>query len=151
VTLQAGLDAIDRQILSELQEDGRLALRELARRIHMSAPSTSARLRRLEETGVIKGYRAVVDPVAVGLSLLAFVRLTARGAACEHVTRFAQEEPSVLECHRLTGEDCFLLKIAVIDMQQLEVIVNRVSMLATPVTSLVLSSPVTQAPVVPPN
>lgn len=106
-------DALDDAILEALQCDGRIALAELGRRIGLSQPAMSERVRRLEEQGVITGYTARVDPRALGLATAAIVRLRTTHAqigAC--LEQFAQM-PQVLEVHRVTGEDCFVLRVRV--------------------------------------
>ncbi|MCS3360003.1 Lrp/AsnC family transcriptional regulator [Xanthomonas translucens pv. translucens] len=133
-------DARDHAILETLQCDGRIALAELGRRIGLSQPAMSERVRRLEEQGVITGYAARVDPRAVGLATAAIVRLRTTHAqigAC--LAQFAQM-PQVLEVHRVTGEDCFVLRVLVPAPAQLEPIIDALALFGAVTTSVVLRS-----------
>lgn len=132
------LDEIDRAILGILQSDGRLGVTEIGRRVNLSQPAVSARIRRLEQTGVITGYRAVVDPSRLGLNIQAVVRLRtthARIAAClEHFSQV----PEITGVRRLTGEDCFLLDVHAADAGRLEGVVDAIARFGPVTTSLVL-------------
>lgn len=133
-------DALDHAILEALQCDGRIALAELGRRIGLSQPAMSERVRRLEEQGVITGYAARVDPRVVGLATAAIVRLRTTHAqigAC--LEQFAQM-PQVLEVHRVTGEDCFVLRVLVPAPAQLEPIIDALARFGAVTTSVVLRS-----------
>lgn len=131
-------DEIDRAILAILQSDGRLGVTEIGRRVNLSQPAVSARIRRLEQTGVITGYRAVVDPSRLGLNIQAVVRLRtthARIAAClEHFSQV----PEITGVRRLTGEDCFLLDVHAADAGRLEGVVDAIARFGPVTTSLVL-------------
>jgi Lrp/AsnC family leucine-responsive transcriptional regulator len=131
-------DAIDMAIVEALQQDGRLAVSELGRRIGLSQPATSERLKRLEERGVITGYRAVVDAQKLGLGLMAIIRLQ---TTHEHIQPCLEQfaaMPEVLEVHRITGEYCFFLKVIVPSPGQLERIVDAVARHGSASTSIVL-------------
>jgi Lrp/AsnC family leucine-responsive transcriptional regulator len=146
-------DSVDRRILAILQNEGRLGLTEIGRRVNLSQPAVSARVRRLEETGVISGYRAVVDPARLGLNIHAMVRLRTTHAhisAC--LTHFAAL-PEVVAVHRLTGEDCFLVDVYAATAERLEAVVDGIARFGPVTTSLVLrtyESPVTGTPLAPP-
>lgn len=100
------MDATDERILTILQEDGRISLRELGHRVGLSGPAVAERLRRLEDSGAIAGYRAVVEPGRVGRGIGAFISVTlAQGHTTEELETFAAQAPEVLECHRVTGDD----------------------------------------------
>jgi len=136
----ADLDAKDFAILEALQEDGRLPLAELGRRIGLSQPAMSERVRRLEERGVIAGYGARIDLKALGLGMMAIIRLK---TAHEHIRacldRFAAL-PHVIEVHRVTGDDCFVLKAIVPAPEDLAVIVDAIGRYGAVTTSVVLRS-----------
>ena len=136
------LDDTNRQLLQLLHEDPRLSMSELARRVGKSAPAVSERIQRLEEAGVIAGYRMEVDPKALGRSLAAFVRIRPMPGQLAKVAELAQRAPEVVECHRITGEDCFLLKLHVADVQALEKSLDRFLAYGQTTTSIVQSSPV---------
>src|SRR5204862_3584961 len=101
------LDGTDHRLLAELQRDARLSLAELGRRVGLSSPAVAERLGRLERSGVIRGYRAEVDPRALGLSLTAVIRIRPAPRQLAKVAELARGTPEVVECHRITGEDCF--------------------------------------------
>jgi Lrp/AsnC family leucine-responsive transcriptional regulator len=117
------IDDYDRAILDALQTDGRIANAELARRLALSAPAIHARLRRLEEVGLISRYAAVLDREKLGFDLLCFVNISLQRHTREHVALFRQriqEIPQVLECHHVTGEYDYLLKVVVRNRKELE-------------------------------
>ena len=133
------LDAVGWRILHELQHDARLSYSELGARVGLSPPAVAERMRRLEEAGVITGYRAEVDAAKLGLPITAFIRCTSAGP---QVGVMARQSPEVLECHRITGSDAFILKVVVASVAHLEAVIDRLLPYGQPTTSLVLSSPV---------
>jgi Lrp/AsnC family leucine-responsive transcriptional regulator len=139
------LDNVGWHILRELQENARLSFSELGRRLKLSTPAVAERVRRMEEAGIIKGYRAEVDTEKLGLPITAFVRLNVVSRAVNvKVIALAEDSPEVLECHRLTGNDCFIMKIVVPSVAHLESFIDRLASHGTPTTTIVLSSPVTR-------
>ena len=136
------LDAINRRILEELQHDGRIAFAELGRRVDLSAPAVAERVGRLERAGVITGYRAVVDPSAVGYQLAAVVRIRPFARQLPKIPEVAAATPEVIECERITGEDCFLVRLHVRAMEDLEGVLDRFTPFGQTTTSLVHSAPV---------
>ena len=141
--LSDALDAANWEILSGLQENARLSYSELGRRVGLSPPAVAERVRRLEEAGIIRGYRADVDIAKLGLPLLGFIRVATREGRCPQFAALAAELPEVLECHRVTGGDSYIAKFAAASMQHLELLLNRLMPHGQPTTSLVLSSAVT--------
>lgn len=139
------LDSLDHAILAIVQAEGRLGVTEIGRRVNLSQPAISARIKRLEQSGVITGYRAIVDPARLGLSIHAMVRLRtthARIPAClEHFTQL----PEVVGVHRLTGEDCFLLDVHAASAERLETVVDSIARFGPVTTSLVLRTYETKA------
>lgn len=133
------LDSTGWRLIAALQEDARLTYSELSTRVGLSAPAVAERMRRLEEAGVITGYRAQVDPAKLGLPITAFIRCNSPGPQIGAIARAA---PEVLECHRVTGDDAFILKVVVASIAHLEVLIDRLLPYGQPTTSLVLSSPV---------
>src|SRR5579884_4269813 len=104
------LDQIDRKIVATLTSDGRISLAELGRRVHLSSPAIAERVQRLEQRGVITGYRAILDPRALGYPLTAIVRVKPAPGQVPRIPEVAEKMPEVAECHRITGEDCFYIK-----------------------------------------
>lgn len=143
------LDDTDWAILHELQADARLSMAELARRVHMSGPAAAERVRRLEGDGVIVGYSATVDLSAVGRPLTAFLRIGATDDIKDQVKAAVADTPEVMECHRGTGQECFVLKVAVEGVPHLERVMDRFTRFGRLTTSIVLSSPLPARPVQP--
>ena len=140
------LDATNRRLLEELQRDARLSIAELGRRIKLSAPAVAERLQRLERAGVIVGYRAEVDPKALGFPIAAIVRVRPASRQLHRIPEIARETPEVVECHRITGEDCFLLKLHLRAIDDLEELLDRFTPYGRTTTSIVHSSPVSNRP-----
>lgn len=133
------LDATDWAILSELQRDGRVPLTELGRRVNLSASATTERVKRLEATGAIAGYRADVDLVKVGYPVLAVVRLKYPGSRHQPLHQLLGERFEILECLRTTGEDCYSLKVAATSMAHLEQLINELAQFGSTTTNIVYS------------
>jgi Lrp/AsnC family leucine-responsive transcriptional regulator len=144
------LDDIDRHLLSEVQDNARTSYTELGRRVGLTAPAVADRLRRLEDAGIILGYRAQVDPSRVGLAIAAFIRLRASGnTECLELGERLKDIPEVLECHRVTGDDSYIAKVAVRSVDHLQDLIDRLMPYAETITSLVLSSVVTHRAIEP--
>ncbi|MFJ6698844.1 Lrp/AsnC family transcriptional regulator [Streptomyces sp. NPDC091272] len=134
-------DATDWRILEALQRDGRATFAELARAVSMSSSAVTERVRRLEEAGVISGYSAVVEPERLGIPILAFVRLRYPHGNYKPFHDLLDATPEVLEAHHVTGDDCFVLKVAARSMRHLEEVSGRIGALGSVTTSVVYSSP----------
>jgi Lrp/AsnC family leucine-responsive transcriptional regulator len=135
-------DATDLRLLTELQDDARVSLAELGRRVGLSSPAVAERLRRLEDEGVITAYRAVVDPRALGYTLGVIIRVRPAARHIATVARLAEQCEEVVECHRVTGEDCFVLTAYVRDVVHLEELIDRFVAHGQTTTSIMQSSPV---------
>jgi Lrp/AsnC family leucine-responsive transcriptional regulator len=142
------LDATDWRLLEALQRDGRASYAELARAVAMSPSAVTERVRRLEEAGVITGYTAVVDHERIGLPVLALVRLRYPTGNYRPFHDLLASTPEVLEAHHVTGEDCFVLKVAARSMRHLEEVTGRIAGLGSVTTSVVYSSPLGRRPLV---
>lgn len=136
------LDATDRKIIGELIRDGRLPLAELGRRVSLSSPAVAERVRRLEQAGVITGYRAEIDPRALGYELTAIVRVKPARGQLPRIPELAAEIAQVAECHRITGEDCFYLKIYLRSIDELSGLLDRFLAYGETTTSIVNASPI---------
>jgi Lrp/AsnC family transcriptional regulator, leucine-responsive regulatory protein len=137
------LDVTDWAILAELQTDARLSFAELGRRIGMSSPAVQERVRKLEDYGIIEGYRAVINLPKAGLPITAFIRVgNLPGVDESRIRKLVAGMTEVLECHHITGQDCFLVKIATTSVPHLEQVLGRFSEFTHTVTAIVLSSPV---------
>ncbi len=139
-------DATDWRILDVLQREGRASFAELARAVSMSPSAVTERVRRLEEAGVIQGYAAVVDPDRLGLSILAFVRLRYPTGNYKPFHDLVAATPEILEAHHVTGDDCFVIKVAARSMRHLEEVSGKIGALGSVTTSVVYSSPLPRRP-----
>jgi Lrp/AsnC family leucine-responsive transcriptional regulator len=137
-----GLDAVDIGILAALGRDARISISELARLTHMSAPSIAERVRRLEAAGVITGYSVEIDPVALGFTLSALIRIRPLAGQLQKVAGLIEATGEIVECHRTTGEDCFVAAAHLRDVLHLERVIDRFTPYAQTNTSIVQSSPV---------
>lgn len=137
------LDSVGWKLITMLQQDARRSFSELGRLVGLSAPAVAERVRRMEEAGIITGYHTSVDPAKLGLPLSAFIRLSGVG---DHGIAFINstlgDMPEVLECHRVTGSDSYILKIAARSINHLESLIDRFVPYGDVTTSIVLSSPV---------
>jgi Lrp/AsnC family leucine-responsive transcriptional regulator len=129
-----------------LQKNPRLTMTELGRRVGLSSPAVTERVRRLEEMGVIQGYRLVINPAALGLPIAAYVRIRPNPGQLPKIADLAERIPEIVECHRVTGEDCFILKVYLPSIDQLDRILDTFLLYGTTTTSLIQSSPVPLRP-----
>jgi Lrp/AsnC family transcriptional regulator, leucine-responsive regulatory protein len=143
------LDATNLRLLEELQADARLSLAELGRRVSLSSPAVAERLRRLEDEGVITGYRAMVDPRALGFTLGVLIRSRPAPRQLAAVAQLARDTPEIVECHRVTGDDCYVMTAWVRDVTHLEEVIDAFAAYGQTTTSIMQSSPVPRRALVP--
>ena len=136
------MDVYGRKLLNELQGNSRLSLAELGRRIGLSPTATTERLKQMEEAKILQGYTIEIDREALGLEVMAFIRMSCGGQNYYRLLEFVHTLEEVRECHHLTGGDDFLLKVTTTSMADLEALIEALLPYGNPVTSLVLSSPV---------
>jgi Lrp/AsnC family leucine-responsive transcriptional regulator len=141
-----GLDRTNARLLEELRRDPRLTMAELGRRVGLSSPAVTERVRRLEEAGTITGYRLDLDPAALGLPLAVYIRVRPSPGQLTRVAELARAIPEVVECHRITGEDCFILKVHLPAVDQLDRLLDRFLLYGATTTSIIQSSPVPLRP-----
>ncbi len=130
------------ELLRLLQDDPRMSISELSRRVGLSAPAVKERITRLEEAGVIAGYRLDLNPKALGFPVTAFVRIRPMPGQLPKIIALAQSMPEVSECHRITGEDCFILKVHLDALENLDLVLDRFLAFGQTTTSIIQSSPV---------
>ena len=140
------IDPVNARLLAELRLDPRLTMAELGRRIGMSSPAVTERVRRLEELGVIRGYRLDLDPAALGLPVAAYVRIRPNPGQLSKIAELARQIEEVVECHRVTGEDCFVLKVHMPSIDQLDRLLDLFLAHGSTTTSIIQSSPVPLRP-----
>jgi Lrp/AsnC family leucine-responsive transcriptional regulator len=138
----ARISDIDRKIIGELTANGRISFAELGRRVNLSSPAVADRVQRLERDGVITGYRAELDPRALGYPLTAIVRVKPAPGQLARIPELAAEIPQVGECHRITGEDCFYLTVHLRSIDELSELLDRFLAHGETTTSLINASPV---------
>jgi Lrp/AsnC family leucine-responsive transcriptional regulator len=136
------LDEINLRLLKELEQDGRLGIAELGRRVNLSAPAVAERVQRLERAGVIAGYRAEIDPRALGFPVAAVVRIRPSPGQLPRIPEIARDTPEVAECHRITGEDCYLMRFHLRSIDELEDVLDRFTPYGLTTTSIIHSTPV---------
>ena len=135
-------DPVNTRILEALQADPRLTMSALGRLVGLSSPAVAERVRRLEEAGVIQGYRLDIAPAALGLTIAAYIRIRPNPGQLPRVAELARQVPEVVECHRVTGEDCFILKVYLPAMDQLDRILDLFLLYGVTTTSIIQSTPV---------
>lgn len=135
-------DGIDVRILDALIDNARISLADLARKVGLSSPSVSERMKRLEEAGIIGGYTVKVDPKALGYPLAAWLRIRPIPGQLQKVADILRSLPEVAECDRITGEDCFMARAYVGSIEELEALIDKVMPYAMTNTSIIQSSPV---------
>jgi Lrp/AsnC family transcriptional regulator, leucine-responsive regulatory protein len=140
------LDQTNLRLLDELHANPRITMSALGRRVGMSAPAVTERVQRLERTGVIRGYRLEVDPAALGLPVTAFVRIRPAPGQLPKIAELAKQLGQVSECHRITGEDCFLIKIHAATVPKIEELLDQFLSYGQTVSSIVVSTPVPPRP-----
>jgi len=136
------LDATNLAILRLLVDDPRLPMSELARRVGMSAPAVTERVQRLHEAGVIRGARLDLDQVALGLGITAYVRVRPMPGHLLAIAELVKAIPEIVECHRVTGEDCFIMKVLVGRVELLEAVLDELLVHGNTTSAIVQSTPV---------
>ncbi len=136
------IDAVDARILAALVDDARASVAVLARLVGLSAPTVSERIARLEDAGVIEGYTLTVSPKALGLPIAAWLRIRPAPGQLQKVAEILRELPEIVECDRITGEDCFIARAHVSSIDALEKLIDQVIPYATTNTSIIQSSPI---------
>ena len=137
------MDKFDRQILALLRSDARTSVSHIAREVNLSRSAVSERIRHLEKSGVIRGYQAVLDPAQLGYPIQCLIELTLYRADYPHAQATLAGFPELIDCHRVTGDACMVLKAAVSSMAHLQALIERLTELGGTKTAIILSSPFT--------
>jgi Lrp/AsnC family leucine-responsive transcriptional regulator len=138
------IDSTDRKIIDQLISDGRVSLAELGRRVSLSSPAVAERVQRLERAGIITGYRAELDLRRLGYQLTAIVRIKPAPGQLPRIPELAAAIPEIGECHRITGEDCFFLKVHLRSIDELGSLLDRFLAHGETTTSLINASPISR-------
>ncbi len=144
-------DAKGKMILRALQQDARISFSELGRQVGLSSPAVAERVKRLEEAGIIQGYRAIINQESLGYPITAYIRISTTADKLIEADKMSKEIPEVLECHHVTGSDVMIIKVAVSSIRHLEEFISQLSRFGQTTTSIILSSPVTSRILEPTN
>lgn len=136
------LDDVDKRILELLSNDGRMSVKDLAQHVGLSAPSTSERIKRLEERGVIRGFTVEIDTASIGFTLQAIIRVRPLPGKLHVVQQLIEAIPEISECDKVTGDDCFIARLHVRSIEELDTILDRIADKAETNTSIVKLQPV---------
>ena len=139
-------DAINQRILTEMQSDPRITMSELGRRVGLSAPAVTERVQRLERSGVIAGYRLELDPAALGFPVSAYVRIRPGPGQLRRIAELAVSIPEVTECYRITGEDCFIMRVYAPALDEFDAVLDKFLMYGQTTSSVVQSTAVPARP-----
>ena len=134
------MDITDYKIINILQEDGRISMKDLGKIVGLTSPAVSERVKRLEESGVIQGYKAIVNPDKLGRVIKSFINIALPSKNYQDFIEYAQKDNRIVECHLITGEDCLLLKVIVKDMYDLEQVIDKIKQVGKTKTSVILST-----------
>ena len=143
------VDHLSWKILTAVQQDGRMSLKSLAAEVGLSLPAVSERLKRLEEAGIISGYRAIVDANALGYGIMAIIGMTTLKPDKKQLISSLERMPEVLECLHVTGQDSYLIRVQTRDIQHLESFVGSINQFGETRTSIVMSHPIQMRPLAP--
>ncbi len=136
------MDMTDHKIIEILQEDGRISMKDLGKIVGLTSPAVSERVKRLEESGIIEGYKAIISPDALGRVIKAFIHISLPNNMYKKFLNEARKDPRIVECHHITGDDCSLLKVIVKDMYELEEVIDTIKEIGYTKTSVILSTPI---------
>lgn len=143
------MDTTDLKIIKILQEDGRISMKELGSKVNLTSPAVSERVKRLEESGIISGYTAIIEPKKLHMHVQAIVHVGMKVSSHAKFKKLAIEEPAIIECHHVTGEDCMTVKVVCQDTQELEHILDKIQTIGNTKTAIILSSPLKRKPILP--
>lgn len=141
-TNEKEIDAIDKQLIEQLNHNARTSIADLARSVKMTAPSVNERIKRLEEMGVIAGYRVEVNPTALGYTLMAIVRIRQHPGKAKELENLIASIPEFVECDKVTGDDCYITRLYLKDISKLDPILEQVAQYGETNTAIVKSTPI---------
>ncbi|MEG1311830.1 MAG: Lrp/AsnC family transcriptional regulator [Romboutsia sp.] len=136
------MDITDHKIIDILQKDGRISMKDLGKIVGLTSPAVSERVKRLEESGIIEGYKAIVNPDALGRVIKAFIHISLPSHMYKEFIEDARNDPRIVECHHITGDDCSVLKVIVRNMYELENVIDSIKQIGSTKTSVILSTPI---------
>ncbi|MGL5642854.1 MAG: Lrp/AsnC family transcriptional regulator [Paraclostridium sp.] len=134
------MDVTDCKIIELLQADGRISMKDLGKIVGLTSPAVSERVKRLEESGIIQGYKAIVNPDKLGRVIKSFINISLPSDNYLNFIEYAKGDNRIVECHHITGDDCLLLKVIVKDMYELEQVIDKIKQVGRTKTSVILST-----------
>lgn len=143
------MDNTDYKILEILQSDGRISMKELGKKVSLTSPAVAERVKKMEDSGLIMGYTALVNPKKLNKLVRAIINVGLKVAYHKQFIKLAKEEKAIIECHHLTGEDCMQIKVIVEDTEELERLLDRIQEIGSTKTIIILSSPLENKPILP--
>ncbi len=136
------MDAIDKKILELLQKNGRMTVKEITQTISLTAPAVSERIKRLEKDGVIQGYTAIINPRKMGRTVHAIINVSVQPADTDKLLSLVTNDPMVVECHHVTGEYSYMIKVDAYEISDLEKLIVKFQKMGETSTQIILSSPI---------
>lgn len=136
------MDTTDYKIIEILQKEGRISMKDLGKIVGLTSPAVSERVKRLEEAGVIQGYKAIINPNALGRVIKAFINISLPNNKYKEFIQSAHKDPRIVECHHITGDDCLVLKVIVKNMYELENVIDSIKEVGSTKTNVILSTPI---------
>jgi Lrp/AsnC family leucine-responsive transcriptional regulator len=143
------MDNTDYKILEILQLDGRISMKELGKKVALTPPAVSERVKRLEESGIITGYKAIVNATKLDKHVKAIIHVSMKVQMHKAFLEIAESENAIIECHHMTGEDCMTIQVIVSNTNELESLLDKIQRVGNTKTSIILSSPVVNKPILP--
>ncbi|SHK50247.1 Lrp/AsnC family transcriptional regulator [Paramaledivibacter caminithermalis] len=136
------MDSTDLKILKILQQDGRISMKDLGKKVGLTSPAVSERVKRLEENGIIIGYKAIVNPKKLNKNISALIDVAIRSENYKKFLDFVPKNNNIIECHHVTGGDCMIIKVMVETMEDLENLIDDLKKFGNTQTNIILSSPI---------
>lgn len=143
------MDNTDHKILDILQHDGRISMKELGKQVSLTSPAVAERVKKMEDSGIITGYSAIVNPKKLNKLVRAIINVGLKVSYHKNFIKLASEEKAIIECHHLTGDDCMQIKVIVEDTAELEGLLDRIQEIGSTKTTIILSSPLENKPILP--
>ncbi|WDV45307.1 Lrp/AsnC family transcriptional regulator [Clostridiaceae bacterium M8S5] len=143
------MDITDYKIIKILQTDGRISMKDLGKMVSLSPPAVAERVKKLEDTGIIEGYRAVINPARLGKNITALISLDMKEGMYKNFIEYAKKKNSIIECHHITGGDCLTLKVLVSGIHELEKLIDEIKLSGNTQTNIILSSPINNKIILP--
>lgn len=143
------MDNTDYKILEILQDDGRISMKELGSKVALTSPAVAERVKKMEDSGIITGYSAIVNPKRLNKLVRAIINVGLKVSYHKSFIKLANEEKAIIECHHLTGDDCMQIKVIVEDTAELEALLDRIQEIGSTKTTIILSSPIENKPILP--